>query len=45
MEGRQLLRKNTLTYQDATVYLDRKHDMFKEILTRPKSKDTEDFGV
>lgn len=32
-------------YQDATVYLNRKHDMFKQILTRPESKDTEDSGV
>ena len=32
-------------YQNATIYLDRKYNMFKEILTRPESKVTEDSGV
>jgi len=32
-------------YDEATIYLDRKHDIFSQIITRPKSNVTEDFGV
>lgn len=32
-------------YNNATIYLDRKHEMFKKILTRPKSNNTEDSGL